>query len=613
MLTGALKTGGTHAASPGVIASATDAVLQPTPGVPWNNTTQVFQLAPEYYETYDHLQMPKREQIAASILDFLHARGADEPEELWILGVRTLSIDAADAEEIRDCALVLAQSEFGDDGFGGERGPELYCLSLPDGEVRWATDRSPIGPCQTEADLDGQTVHVLYGAVTMIDEPGEPWVNRGAIKGSEPGTDIEFSMFQSHGKMREQLSESRFIGALREYFLVRVSEHDWAGVCDSELQFDTMEGPYNADITAIPHVSVVTAGIPVQKPSVAPTVQGEVTTRNLTALDDEKAAQYMKAILDALHISDIQPRELWLCAAQEPALDPDPDVQKTEWRDQSIDRMYLAAQFEFEGECGPELFYYQDNRIVWTTLGYEPYDLNLVHDAARNQTIVFGASCAFDGRPLPMEYAAVKTDAANYNEYTLVPALPLAQVRARTEGSHGEPREYFLCTMKGVQTVLSFSIEADGKSWSPEGPVTDLTPIRVPYMAIETENGRIPGTVTHFVYATEFTENGTLAADGMPVQETLAAYQSCPTGLPWFSLDADWKPVPVCDSVTIKGIQVYNAQQERLWDITSIEQLETLPSGDYYLCFECLWTGSPISDHNGNRNEMELSIYRVTK
>ena len=105
--------------------------------------------------------MPKREQIAASILDFLHARGADEPEELWILGVRTLSIDAADAEEIRDYALVLAQSEFGDDGFGGERGPELYCLSLPDGDVCWATDRSPLGPCQTEADLGGQTVHVL--------------------------------------------------------------------------------------------------------------------------------------------------------------------------------------------------------------------------------------------------------------------------------------------------------------------------------------------------------------------------------------------------------------------------------------------------------------------
>ena len=574
VLLAALKPNRTQMNPPDTITSpiieATDAsALLPTPGVPRKNTTRVFQLAPEYYETYDHVQMPKKEQIAASILDFLYARGKEEPDELWILGVRTLSVDAPDSEDICDYALVLAQNEFGDDGFGGERGPELYCLSLPDGDVRWATDNSPIGPCQTRVEIDGQIRYFLYGSVMMIDEPGEPWVNRGAIKGSEPGSDIEFSMFQSYGKMREQLSESRYLGSLREYFLVRLTEHDRNEVSDSKLEFDTLEGPYTVDIADIPEIAVVTADIPAQKPYVPPTAQGEVTTRNLTRLDDEKAAQYLKAILDALRISGIQPRELWLCAAQEPALDPDPDVQKTEWRDESIDRMYLAAQFEFEDECGPALFYYHDNRIVWTTPGCEPYDLNLVHDSVRNQTIVFGSSCAFDGKPLPMEYATVKTDAADYAEYTLTAELPLKQVKARTEGSHGEPREYYLCVMKGFQTVLSFSIEADGRSWTPEGTVVDLTPIQIPYMAIQTEEGFIPGNVTHLVYATDLTENGVLAADGMPVQETLSAYQTCPTGMPQFSLDTNWKVVPCGDSVTVKGVQVYNEQLERLRDRSS--------------------------------------------
>lgn len=587
--------------------------LQPTPGAPWQNTTRVFQLAPEYYETFDRIQMPKRELIAASILDFLHARGKEEPDELWILGVRTLCVEAPDSEEICDYALVLAQSEFGDDGFGGERGPELYCLSLPDGEVRWATDNSPIGPCQTSVEIDGQVRYFLYGSVMMIDEPGEPWVCRGAIKGSEPGTDIEFSMFQSYGRMREQLTESRYVGSLREYFLVRLTGHDRNEVSDRKLEFDTLESPYSMDIADIPQVAVVTADIPAQKPSVPPMSQDDVTTRNLTRLYDEQAAKYINAIQDALKVLGYTPREIWLCAAQAPALDPDPDVQKTEWRDESIDRMYLAAQYEFEGESGPELFYYQDNRVQWMTAGYEPYNLNLVHDPNRNQTVVFGRSFAFDGRPLEMDYATVKTDAADYAEHVFVAELPLAQVKARTEGSHGEAREYFLCAIKGDNTVLSFSIEANGRSWTPEGPGVDLTPIQIPYMAIRTENELIPGNVTHFVYATDYTENGTLAADGMPVQETLSEYQSRPTGLPQFSLDANWTVVPCGDSVTVKGVQVYNEQQERLRDIASIEQLETLPSGNYYLCFECLWTGSPIPDHKMNRNQMKLTIYRATK
>lgn len=590
--------------------------LQPTPEIPWNNDTKVYQLAPEYYETFDHLQMLNRERIAESILDFLHTRGKEEPDELWILGVRPFTVEPLGSYDIYDYALVLAESEFGDDGFGGEHGPELYCLSLPYGEVLWATDNSPIGPCQTHIEIEGQIWHFFYGTNPPIDEPGEPWVNRGAIKGDEPGTDIEFSMFQSYGKTREQLTESRHIGSLRESFVVRVSEHDYQTASDSCLEFDTLEAPYTVKIADIPWVSVVTADFPAQKPYVPPMSQDDVTTRNLTRLYDEQAAKYINAIQDALKVLGYTPREIWLCAAQAPALDPDPDVQKTEWRDESIDRMYLAAQYEFEGESGPELFYYQDNRVQWMTAGYEPYNLNLVHDTNRNQTVVFGRSFAFDGRPLEMDYATVKTDAADYAEHVFVAELPLAQVKARTEGSHGEAREYFLCAIKGDNTVLSFSIEANGKNWAPQDNVLALTPVQVPYMAIDTENGRIPGTVTHFVYATDVTEVGVLAADGIPTEQTLREYRDGPNSLadiPWFSLDSDWAVVPCGDSVTVKGVQVYNEQLERLYDITTVEQLETLPSGNYYLCFECLWTGSPIPEHNRNRNRMELSIYRVTK
>ena len=88
VLTSALKTGKTHAMSPddSTTQATSETVLQPTPQVDWSGVTKVFQLAPDY--ALDHLEMPRQEQIAASILDFLKARGKDESDELWILGVR---------------------------------------------------------------------------------------------------------------------------------------------------------------------------------------------------------------------------------------------------------------------------------------------------------------------------------------------------------------------------------------------------------------------------------------------------------------------------------------------------------------------------------------------
>ena len=177
-----------------------------------------------------------------------------------------------------------------------------------------------------------------------------------------------------------------------------------------------------------------------------------------------------------------------------------------------------------------------------------------------------------------------------------------------------------LCT-NGRQTEQTGSAASDLQD-SPvpaetESPQEEPTPPQGPYMSIRTENGLLPGTATHFVYATEYTENGVLSADGYPVTQTLAdleAPANDPTAVPQFSLDANWEVVPCDGSVTVKGVEVFNRQLDRLYEIGSVDQLSSLAPGTYYLCFECLWTGSPIPDRpDHSRNRMELTIYRVTK
>ena len=600
-------------------AAQTGQPTLPSTDAPWNTT--IFALAPE---TTDPALPLTQQQAAQSILDFLRDCGESEPEELWILGMRSFAVPRNAVTDYVPCLLVLAQSDFGDNGWSDWGGTQLFCLSLADGSVLWGTDGVNHGPSQVAIEMEGQTWHFLYGANVPIDEPGRTYVNRGVLVGSEPGTEIEFSMFRPHYEMEELLTASRYRGCLSEYFLVRVSESDWEnGVKDRTLRFETLEGPYDADLaTQVPVASVLTAADAARhRDAIAnetPAPDAGQTVRNLTALDDAESVRYTDAILSALRLYGIEPKELWLCAAAEPALDPDPDVQKTEWRDESADRKYLLAQYTFEGESGPELFYYYDNRVQWMTQGYEPYALNLVHDSYNGQTIVFGASCAFDGKPLPMDYATLVTAAADYSRYTITAVPPLSQIQKRVEGSRraDAAREYYLLPMKGDQTVLSFTITANGKDYAPYEPINDLTPpIEIPYMAIETDGRTLSGIFTHFVYGTEYTQLGVLSADGIPVTQTLEDFQTSqmdPTVMPGFSLDSDWSSLSG-DGVVVKGVRVYTEQLEQVIGVTETEQLPDLPAGNYYVGFACLWTGSPIPDHNGNRNRMELTFYQVGK
>lgn len=586
---------------------------------PWN--TPVFALA---RENADHNLPLTQEQAARAVLHFLQYCGENEPDELWILGMRSFLVPQKDGGELA-CVLILAQSDFGDDGRSDWGGTRLYCFDAEHGSILWGTDGVSNGPMQVAVEMEGQTWHFLYGANVPIDEPGNPYVKRGVVAGNEPGTDIEFSMFRPHAEMAELLSESRHRSCLQEYFLVRISESDWEnGVKDRTLRFETLEGPYDAEIaTQVPVASVITAedaqrlhaASEAARTQTPAPYEGQVV-KNLTMLSDEDSVRYTDAILSALRLFGVEPKELWLCAVEEPGLDPDEDVQKTEWRDESIDRKYLLAQYVFEGESGPELFYYYDNRVEWMTQGYEPYALNLVHDSYNGQTIVFGASCAFDGKPLPMSEGHIKTADADYSEWTFLSAVSLTQVQRRVEGSRraDAAREYYLVPMKGDRTVLSFSIEAYGKSYTPYEPNHLLPQIRVPYMAILADGDTIPGTFTHFVYATDYTQYGVLSADGIPVTDTLQDYltsQTDPTVMPTLPLDANWSIYTVGEQVQVKGLRVYNEAPERVPDIREIGQLNDLPQGSYFVGFECLWIGSPIPGHNGNRNRMELVFYRV--
>ncbi len=589
-----------NAAAPGE-ATSTPQMAQPTPGE-WKGDTKVIALS----ESFDFENREKYEALYQGILRYLQNKGETEPKELWLCAIkpRVAGNNAVDGY------YVLARH-----AFDRNEGPELYCVQ-ENGDVLWATEGSGQGPNHAVHPLEDSYMeldqrHFLYGTEPMIAEPGVPHVKRGAVVGKEKGTDIEFSMAASIIEVQSRLSaaDSVYPGAARECFLVTVPAGSWDAVMEAHtLRFETEEGPVDVDMeTELPTVGTVQNTVTPQPTPIAE-VQGveywlsqnQPLIRDFT--DDwyggKAVQQYAEAVRRALlvsgeHIHD----ELWICGVAS-------DAEHTDGT--PPDSVYVLALNVGDGEPSPELFYYENGRILWMTQGADTERINVVYH--HGNTIAFGKSPAFDNRPLAM--TSGKIVLGNGGSDDIIPALTLEEIQTRITGGpyYYSARECFLW-INGEELEVkhgTFTAEVDGKSKTfPLNKVNVLTPQTVPAMAVKSEGTVYPGRVTHMVHS--LNEDG-VAADGTPLIETMSNGLLFKTTYTW---QRPLNILTASDQVSVAGVDVYSDTFEKLHSDAEISFLDDLDPGTYYLCFRTTVLG-PYSEKTGRYTyQTDYTIYKV--
>ena len=499
--------------------------------------------------------------------------------------------------------------------FDRNEGPELYCVQ-ENGDVLWATEGSGQGPNHAVHPLEDSYMeldqrHFLYGTEPMIAEPGVPHVKRGAVVGKEKGTDIEFSMAASIIEVQSRLSaaDSVYPGAARECFLVTVPAGSWDAVMEAHtLRFETEEGPVDVDMeTELPTVGTVQNTVTPQPTPIAE-VQGveywlsqnQPLIRDFTDdwYGEAAVQQYAEAVRRALlvsgeHIHD----ELWICGVAS-------DAEHTDGT--PPDSVYVLALNVGDGEPSPELFYYENGRILWMTQGADTERINVVYH--HGNTIAFGKSPAFDNRPLAM--TSGKIVLGNGGSDDIIPALTLEEIQTRITGGpyYYSARECFLW-INGEELEVkhgTFTAEVDGKSKTfPLNKVNVLTPQTVPAMAVKSEGTVYPGRVTHMVHS--LNEDG-VAADETPLIETMSNGLLFKTTYTW---QRPLNILTASDQVSVAGVDVYSDTFEKLHGDAEISFLDDLDPGTYYLCFRTTVLG-PYSEKTGRYTyQTDYTIYKV--
>ena len=593
-----------NAAAPGE-ATSTPQIAQPTPGE-WKGDTKVIALS----ESFDFENREKYEALYQGILHYLQNKGETEPRELWLCAIKPRLA----GENAVDGYYVLGRH-----AFDRNEGPELYCMS-DTGDVLWATEGSGQGPNHAVHPLENSYTeldqrHFLYGTEPMIAEPGVPHVKRGAVVGKEKGTDIEFSMAASITEVQSRLSaaDSAYPGAAREYFLVTVPAGSWDAVMEAHtLRFETEEGPVDVDMEKeLPTVGTV-RNIERPQPTPIAEVQGveywlsqnQPLIRDFTDdwYGEAAVQQYAEAVRRALLVSgEYIHDELWICGVAS-------DAENTDGT--PPDSVYVLALNVGDGEPSPELFYYENGRILWMTQGADTERINVVYH--NGNTVVFGKSPAFDGEPLPMSYGKIVLKDGGSDQ--VAPVLALDEIRERITGGphYYSARECFLWTDGAEHEVSKLTIAAriDGSDREYTlYQVNVLDPQPVPAMAVRSDGVVYPGKVTHLAHARD--ENG-LAADGAPLTETLrgTAFEEIKIvrnrdrALPWEILTAS-------DDVTADRVEVYSENLDRLYTNAEIGIIDELPAGRYYLCFHTTVVG-PYSEKIGRYTyRTDYTIYKA--
>jgi hypothetical protein len=570
----------------------------------WDWTPRIFILS----NGFEFENEEKFEALYTGILDYLKQLGESEPDELWLCAIKDRFVKG-DTGKREDGYLsgyyVLAQHAFGEND-----GPELYCLS-EDFEVLWCTEGSVPGPNHAvNPEKDNYTGtyqgHFLYGMA-----PAYAHVTRGALVGTNPKekTDIEFSMATSLTQVQERLEGSAHLNLAREYFLMTVPASSWDSVMENPiLRFETEEGPVDVDMEKeLPTVGTVQNTVTPQPTPIAE-VQGveywlsqnQPLIRDFTDdwYGEAAVQQYAEAVRRALlvsgeHIHD----ELWICGVAS-------DAEHTDGT--PPDSVYVLALNVGDGEPSPELFYYENGRILWMTQGADTERINVVYH--HGNTIAFGKSPAFDNRPLAM--TSGKIVLGNGGSDDIIPALTLEEIQTRITGGpyYYSARECYLW-MDGEELEVkhgTFTAEVDGKSKSfPLNKVNVLTPQAVPAMAVKSEGTVYPGRVTHMVHS--LNEDG-VAADGTPLIETMSNVLLFKTTYTW---QRPLNILTASDQVSVAGVDVYSDTFEKLHSDAEISFLDDLDPGTYYLCFRTTVLG-PYSEKTGRYTyQTDYTIYKV--
>ena len=599
-----------HAAAPG---EATTQTAQPTPmsmdqptpiPLATEGDTKVIALN----ETFDFENREKYEALCQGVLDHLRDKGESKPDELWLCAMKLRQ----GKETAVEGYYVLAQYRF-----GGADGPELYCLS-DDFEVLWTTEGcgSVLGPNHTvHSEEDSHQSHFLYGTA-----PTEKHVTRGALMGRDKGTDIEFSMAASITEVQSRLAaaNSAYADGAREYFLVTVPDSSWDYVMEAHtLRFETKEGPVDVDmVTELPTVGTVRS---IERPQPTPIAevqgveywlsQNQPLIRDFTDdwYGEAAVQQYAEAVRRALlvsgeHIQD----ELWICGV----------AYDGEYKQVSPPASaYVLALNVGDGEPSPELFYYENGRILWMTQGADTERINVVYH--RGNTVVFGKPPAFDNRPLPMTYG--KLVLKNGGSDSLSPVLPLDEIQERITGGpyYYSARECYLW-LDGEEMEVKeaqFGAEVNGKTREfTLDRVNVLTPQEVPAMAVKSEGTVYPGRVTHMVHS--LNEDG-VAADGTPLEETMSNGLLFKTTYTW---QRPLNVLTASDAVTVDAVDVYLVNDgDSAIQVTgqldgaelSLSDVDELSPGEYCLCFRTTVLG-PYSEKIGRYTyQTDYTIYKV--
>lgn len=458
--------------------------LQPTPpansGVPlaseepgWNGSTLVLAAKDPDGRYTDE----DAERFGRIILSFLHECGESEPDELWILRIRTVH-DALPADDTADYAsnvLVLAQSKF-----GASDGPDLYCIQgHSDGKVLWGTQDGSLGPCRVLGTFYGQQRWVLFGTNATADG-SLGHIRSCYLTGGEDGTDIEFSGLLTTEESRKPFETSKHFDRLGEYYLTVVAESDPEGVLNRSLLLVTEKSNYLFPIRDnVPELHVLTRAdvelIHENNNNLRTHLyrSGETDVFNLTNVDADSSKAYADAVLDWLNRGGKEPEELWLCAAVRFAF---PEQYPT-------DEAYLLCLYEFDGETGPELFLYKDGEILWQTAGYDPYFVNTVYDPVKKMNCAFGFSAAFDNGPLAMERGQLTLRGADVGTFAddstrFYPERPLEELSGLLSGSKHKDaaREAFIHPYsKDFELVKCVFTTKDGREFSAPDGVKVLT------------------------------------------------------------------------------------------------------------------------------------------
>ncbi len=591
-----------QAAAPGETATSTPAVTVVPMTWPWS--PKVFTLS----TGFEFQNEEKFEALYTGILYSLMRRGVSEPDELWLCAVKNRYVKedtGIRADGYLSGYYVLAQHAFGESD-----GPELYCLS-EDFEVLWATEGSVPGPNHAvNPEKDNYTGtyqgHFLYGMA-----PAYAHVTRGALVGTNPKekTDIEFSMATSLTQVQERLEGSAHLNRAREYFLMTVPASSWDSVMENPiLRFETEEGPVDVDMEKeLPTVGTVRN---IERPQPTPIAeaqgveywlsQNQPLIRDFTDdwYGEAAVQQYAEAVRRALlvsgeHIHD----ELWICGVAS-------DAEHTDGTPPSS--AYVLALNVGDGEPSPELFYYENGRILWMTQGADTERINVVYH--HGNTIAFGKSPAFDNRPLAM--TSGKIVLGNGGSDDIIPALTLEEIQTRITGGpyYYSARECFLW-INGEELEVkhgTFTAEVDGKSKTfPLNKVNVLTPQTVPAMAVKSEGTVYPGRVTHMVHS--LNEDG-VAADGTPLIETMSNGLLFKTTYTW---QRPLNILTASDQVSVAGVDVYSDTFEKLHSDAEISFLDDLDPGTYYLCFRTTVLG-PYSEKTGRYTyQTDYTIYKV--